>query len=258
MTAWPVRAEALTIRLKMDSEAVGTVDPSSATHRRKTLSRTRHSPSASSKMGTVMPATRGCQTAVARHFVKGAGPSDGGLEGQALRSQAKRRVCLEGAGGKTGRQSCFRLLCLVNNSILISGLWCPHCRPQVERLGSGAALSRKWWGPPRRPPGPGRGGGGKEESSRVFLSLTAPLLLLISLSLSPSPRSRCLVPLYSPPSAETQGLVPPPPQAPRRRRPVPAARRCLLKPLSSPGPLLKHPHLQEAGTPKSVEPLSGP
>ena len=86
VTVWPVCAEALTVGLKMDSEAVGTADPSSAIHRRKTLSRTRHSPSASSKMGTVMPATRGCQTAVARHFVKGAGPSNGRMEGQALPS----------------------------------------------------------------------------------------------------------------------------------------------------------------------------
>ena len=134
----------------------------------------------------------------------------------------------------------------------------------MEPLGSGAALSRKWWSSPPPPaptpprsPGHGRGRGGKEESSRVFLSLTASLLLLISLSLSSSPHSHCLVPLYSPTSAETQGLAPPLPQAPRRHPPAPAAHRCLLKPLSSPGPLLKHPHLQEAGTPKSAEPLGG-
>lgn len=47
MTLWPEGVGALTVLLKMGSQAVGATDPGSAIHRQVTLGRSCHSPSAS-------------------------------------------------------------------------------------------------------------------------------------------------------------------------------------------------------------------
>lgn len=79
----------------MDSEAVGTT----AIHTQVTLGRAGHS----SRMGTVMPATQGCQTTVAKNRVKGHGPGHGGRAGGAGPAGLGQKAGTSG-GASMGKQ----------------------------------------------------------------------------------------------------------------------------------------------------------
>lgn len=67
------------------------------------------------------------------HNGKGHGPGSGGRRGWPCRAWLSERagVCGEWPAGKAGRQSCFSLLCFVNNSMFISCSLCPHRGRQV-------------------------------------------------------------------------------------------------------------------------------
>lgn len=91
--------------LNMDSEAVGATDPSSAIHPPVTLGGAGHS----SRMGTVMPATQGCQTTVARNRVKGHGPGPGGRDAGAEPAGLGQKAGTPG-GASLGKQEGGSLL----------------------------------------------------------------------------------------------------------------------------------------------------
>ena len=93
---------------------------------------------------------------------------------------------------------------------------------------------------------PGSSGGWLHQSSSAFPFLSPSLHVQLS-----GP------PLHNPTAADTKGLFSPPPQPLGTVPPVPAPHRCLWKPFSSQGPLLRHLHLQKAGTPKSAKPVGG-
>lgn len=82
-----------------------------------------------------------------------------------------------------------------------------------------------------------------------------PLHFFFSLPLSLFDR---LAPPCTIPPLQTQRASFPLHLSPSRCSPVPTPHRCLWKPFSSLGPLLRHPHLQKACTPKSAKPVRGP